>query len=155
MPEKETKDSAKTRDIFLTETILSIHNDVQSAIDYISEVASRESTELGMSSAIMGIEKLRIKLPFIFEMEQKDQKVEEKPPTLDVNTVRRNLAYRKGFLIDKGAPGKLGLYSKIKVLHTKVTEAPDKKGEAEDIAKQQMVGEIEIVFAPLGREQPK
>ena len=153
MPKKEKNEAAKTREIFLTETILSIHNDVQSAIDYIGEVASRESTELGTSTAIMGIEKLRIKLPFIFEVEQKDEKVEEKPPVLDVKTIMNNLSRRKGFLIDKGAPGKRGLYSKIKVLQPKITEAPVKEGEEQ--AKQQMIGEIEIVFAPLGREQVK
>lgn len=72
MPDKDTKQTTKTRDIFLTETILSIHHDVQSAIDYISEVAGRESTELGKGPAVMGIEKVRIKLPFIFETEQKE-----------------------------------------------------------------------------------
>jgi hypothetical protein len=153
MPEKGKKETAKTRDIFLTETILSIHNDVQSAVDYISEVASRESSELGMSTAVMGIEKLRIKLPFVFEVEQKDEKVEEKPSVFDVKTIMHNLARRKGFLIDKGAPGKRGLFSKIKVFQPKITEAPVEEGEEQ--AKQQMIGEIEIVFAPLGREQVK
>lgn len=137
----------------MTETILSIHHDVQSAIDYISEVASRESTELGKSPAVMGIEKVRIKLPFIFETEQKEYKVEEKPAFFDIKTIVGNLARRKGFLIDKGAPGKRGLYTKVKVVHPKLAEIPG-PGE-EEPPKQQLVGEIEIIFAPLGREEPK
>ncbi|MDD5451260.1 MAG: hypothetical protein PHT49_05140 [Desulfovibrionales bacterium] len=151
MPYKDTKITAKTRDIFLTETILSIHHDVQSAIDYISEVSGRESTELGKSPAVMGIEKVRIRLPIIFETEQKEHKVDEKPAVFDIKTIVGNLARRKGFLIDKGAPGKRGLYTKVKLIHPKAAETAG-AGE-EGPPKQQLVGEIEIIFAPLGREE--
>ncbi|MEW6326882.1 MAG: hypothetical protein AB1487_04725 [Thermodesulfobacteriota bacterium] len=150
MPENDTKRSTKTRDIFLTETILSIHHDVQSAIDYISEVAARESTELGKSPAVMGIEKVRIRVPFIYEIEQKEHKIEEKPAVFDIKTIVGNLARRKGFLIDKGAPGKRGLYTKVKMIHPKVAEVPVSE---EKPPKERLVGEIEIIFAPLGREE--
>jgi len=129
MPDNDTKKTTRTRDIFLAETILSIHHDVQITIDYISEVASRESTELGKSPAVMGIEKVRIRLPVIFETEQKEHKVEEKPAVFDIKTIVSNLVRRKGFLIDKGAPGKRGLYTKVKVIHPKAVETaePEKK----------------------------
>ena len=56
---------------YLTELILSIQNEVQSALDYISETSSSVGTELGMSPAVMGIENLRVKLPFTVELEHK------------------------------------------------------------------------------------
>lgn len=152
MTNKDMKITAKTKDIFLTETILSIHHDVQSAIDYISEVANREPTELGKSSAVMGIEKVRIRLPIIFETEQKEHKVDEKPAVFDIKTIVGNLARRKGFLIDKEVLGERGLYTKVKVIHPKAAETA---GAGEEGSKQQLVGEIEIIFAPLGREGSK
>jgi hypothetical protein len=48
---------------FLTEAILSIHNEVQSALDYISTVSANEGTELGKSTAFLSIENLRVKIP--------------------------------------------------------------------------------------------
>jgi len=48
---------------FLTETILSIHNEIQSALDYISTKATEDGTEFGKSTAILSIQNLRIKLP--------------------------------------------------------------------------------------------
>lgn len=52
-------------DLFLTEMILFLHNEVQSAVDYIASVASRQGAELGKGSAVMGIENLREKAPFL------------------------------------------------------------------------------------------
>jgi len=62
---------------YLTEFILSIHHEVQSAVDFIASVAQKEGTELGRSEALMHIETLRIKLPFNMELENVTQKMPE------------------------------------------------------------------------------
>ncbi|WP_334110390.1 hypothetical protein [Thermodesulfitimonas autotrophica] len=130
--------------------ILAIHHEVQSAVDYISEVAARQGTELGKGSALMGIERLRLKLPFFIAVEQREGKVEERPEVLTPAEIRRNLAQRKGFVIDRGGPGKRGLYTKIKVVHRPETYRPEGEGEQEQGKWQ--AGEIELVFSPLKRE---
>ncbi|MCL2642491.1 MAG: hypothetical protein FWD52_03115 [Candidatus Bathyarchaeota archaeon] len=54
---------------YLTETILSIHNEIQSSLDYISTKATEKGTEFGKSTAIMSIQNLRIKIPVKFNLE--------------------------------------------------------------------------------------
>jgi hypothetical protein len=153
MLEKNNEKARRKRNIYLTETILTIHHEVQSAVDYISEVASHESTELGMSSATMGIETLRIRFPFILEVEQETESVWTKPPVLDKAAILKNLAGRKGFLVDVGLPGKRGLYSKIRIAQPKFPEHGIEDSEGKK--RQPLIGEIEIVFGPLSRESPE
>jgi len=127
---------------YLTELILAIHNDIQSAVDYIAESAAQEGTELGKSPAVMNIESLRLRLPIKIDLEQKQSSAKpiELPTTLE--NLRSSLAARKGFMIDKGQTGKLALYTKIKIINIDDTQNTDNKG----------LGEIEIQFAPLRRE---
>ena len=143
-------ETIKKPDIYLTETIIGIHNDVQSAVDYISDVAAKKGTELGKSSVIMGIERIRLKLPINIMAETKTKKVEEIPEKLTIQEIQQNLIKRKGFLIDRGEPGKLGVYTKMRILTppepaTKETETGEEKIIWE-------TGEIELTFVPIKRE---
>lgn len=134
-------------EIFLTETILTIHNDVQSAVDFINDVARQESSELGKSTAIMGIEKLKIKLPLALEVLQSEETEEIKPPVLNIEKIKSSLAARKGLLVKPKVAGKKGIYSKIRVSKPAAAEP----AEIAEQPKQQMFGEIEIVFSPFER----
>lgn len=146
-------DRTKKPDFFLTETIIAIHNDIQSAIDYISEVAAKKGTELGKSSVVMGIERLRIKVPIQIGMESNLKKVEEHPEVLTPTDIKRNLMARKGFLIDRGEPGKLGSFTKVRVMSLSKTAPPVEEKETETADTGEVAtGEIEITFVPLKRE---
>jgi hypothetical protein len=137
------------KDLYLTEMILAIHHEVQSAVDYISEVATQQSTELGQSTALMGIQNIRLKLPFSMELEQK-QKAIKVFDALNIDQINKNLALRKGFMIDNGKTGKMGIYTKIKVFPNPAIGAaisPENPDQPVNI----QTGEIEIVFAPLNR----
>jgi hypothetical protein len=134
---------------YLTELILALHHEVQSAVDYLAEVAAGEGTELGRGPVAMGVERLRLKVPFRVFLEQKMRKVAEVAAEPGRAEIVRNLAARRGFLVDRGAPGKFGLYSKVRVALRPAagTEAQPAPGEGE-----WHLGEIEISFAPVGRE---
>jgi len=143
---------ASEKKIGVTETILSIHNEVQSAIDYIDKVSSVKPTELGKSSAIMGIERIRIRMPINFELKQETHKVEPVSERMDISTIIQNLKNRKGFMIEKGKPEGLGTYIKMNVIHPIEQKSESaKEGEKEEAPKS--VGEIEIVFIPMGRRK--
>lgn len=141
---------------YLTETILSIHNEIQSALDYISSVASKEVTELGQSSAIVNIERLRIKIPLKISLELGKKKLPA-PPTepLSIVDIRKNLAKRTGFVLERDLPKKFSTYSKVKVnlrpAETAATRAPA-AGEAKEPTEEFGWGEIEITFVPLKRD---
>jgi hypothetical protein len=149
----EAKNTAgtKIKKPYLTETILSIHHEVQSAMDYIASVAAKEGTELGKSSAVMNIERIRLKVPIRIRAEEKTRKVGTTTETLQ--DFRRNLMDRKGFLTDTGEQGKRGLYTKMIVdfippgADKKNTENQNDTGSSEWLE-----GEIELVFVPLQRE---
>lgn len=142
-------DKAAKDDSYLTELILALHHEVQSAVDYIAEVSAREGTELGRGPVAMGVERLRLKVPFRVLLEQKMRKVAEVPPEPARAEIVRNLAARRGFLVDRGEAGKLGLYSKVRVALRPAggAEAPPPESGGE-----WHLGEIEITFAPVGRE---
>ncbi len=125
---------------YLTELILSIQNEVQSALDYISETSSSVGTELGMSPAVMGIENLRVKLPFTVELEHKRSSARTPLKPNDLETLQKNLISRKGFMFDRGKTGKLADYTKVKVTSIQAS------------SENQAMGEIEITFSPLRRE---
>lgn len=150
------KEKTIKKESYLTETILSVYNDVQSAIDFIDEVAYKQGTELGKGRAAVGIEKLRIKMPVAFEIEQKRSKVKMLPEEGDRNTILGNLVRRKGFLTDIGEPGKIGLHTKIKVLppQEKKEELMSERPKAEQPAQPASpLGEIEIIFVPMSRNR--
>jgi len=132
---------------YLTEFILALHNEVQSAVDFISTAADKERTELGKSDALMQIETLRIKLPFSIELENKTKNIENvNKAILEADTpakLRSLLASRSGFLVDIGTTGKMGSFTKVKV-----DTQPSQPGDSLETLR----GEMEIVFSPLSRK---
>ena len=140
---------------YLTEAILAIHNEVQSALDYISTVATAEGTDLGKSTALLSIENLRVKVPIKISIEAGKKKLEA-PSTepLTLEQVRQALVKRVGFVIERDLPKNFSIYSKIKVAFNP-QEAPAAKAPAtgETAASQEEAGwgEIEITFAPIKR----
>jgi hypothetical protein len=141
----------KESNLHLTELILSIHNEVQSALDYISEVSLQEGTELGRSTALLGVQTLRIKLPFEVEIEQKMGKF---PPSVKddrIASIKSNLVMRKGFAIDVGDLNKRALLTKIKVRALSKAEPVSAAEEDGQPAKTGMA-ELEITFSPYKRD---
>ena len=143
----------KVYDFYLTELILSIHNEVQSAMDYISEVAAKEETELGKSSAAMGLQNVRVKMPFEVVI---DQQTSTYPGTIDDDrpkSIKSNLASRKGFAIDIGDPKKRALFTKLKI---QALPQPDvtaaEKAEIDDASPVKAMAEIELTFSPYKRD---
>ncbi len=140
---------------YLTEAILSIHNEVQSALDYISTVATAEGTELGKSTALLSIENLRVKIPIKISLEAGKKKIAE-PATRDLTPeeIRRALPQRTGFLIERDLPKNFSVYSKVRVAF-KPEDIPAKApvaGEAVAAQVESGWGEIEITFAPIKRQ---
>jgi ABC-type phosphate transport system ATPase subunit len=141
---------------YLTETILSIHNEVQSALDYISSVAAVEGTDLGKSTALLSIENLRVKVPIKFSIETGQKKLAA-PATKDLspNEIRAALPKRVGFVIERDLPKNYSVFSKVRVA-LKPQDIPTAKtgaeaaGEAAETS--EAWGEIEITFAPIKRQ---
>jgi hypothetical protein len=143
--------------IFLTEAILTIQHEVQSALDYIDVVSREESTELGESSAFMALEKLRIRLPFTYSLEEETHYVEEeRPPSREPSDIKQQLAARKGFPIDIGKPGGKARYIKVRFIPPQEVSAKGASVTGEvslgEEAPQTLTGEIELHFAPLRRK---
>ena len=139
---------------YLTEAILSIHNEVQSALDYISTVATTEGTELGKSTALLSIENLRVKVPIKFSLETGKKKLEA-PATraLTADEIRTALPKRTGFVIERDLPKNFSVYSKVRVAF-KPEATPTKTPAAGEVteAPSEAWGEIEITFAPIKRQ---
>lgn len=135
-----------TEDLCLTELILCIQHEVQSAVDYIAAQAA-EPSELGASSAVMAVETLRVRLPFDTEVLRTRAKAPAAtaaaPP--DSGALRSALAQRKGLALDIGKPGGMATYLKLKVRPAPAAEA----GLATTGATAR--AEIEISFAPTQR----
>jgi hypothetical protein len=144
---------------YLTEAILSIHNEVQSALDYISTVAAEEGTELGKSTAVLSIENLRVKVPVKFSIETGKKKLEAAPTkTLTADEIRTALPKRTGFVIERDQPQNFSVYSKIKIalkpedVLTKTVKTSTTGTTTETEEPQEAWGEIEITFAPIKRQ---
>jgi hypothetical protein len=138
-----------TEDLCLTELILCIQHEVQSAVDYIAAQAA-EPSELGASSAVMAVETLRVRLPFDTEVLRTRAKAPPAAPATpaalaDSGALRTALAQRKGLALDIGKPGGLATYLKLKVRPVPASAAGVDAGVATARA------EIEISFAPLQR----
>jgi hypothetical protein len=148
---------------YLTEAILSIHNEVQSALDYITSVASTEGTDLGKSTALLSIEHLRVKLPIKISIEADKKKLAALPTTpLTETQIRQALTTRTGFVIERDLPKNFSITSKVRVAFnpqdevaavTKTaTTATDASGAQTTTATAEAGwGEIEISFAPIKR----
>lgn len=145
---------------YLTEAILSIHNEVQSALDYITSVACTEGTDLGKSSALLSIEHLRVKLPIKISIEAGKKKLEalQKTP-LTTDQIRQALPTRVGFVIERDLPKNFSVYSKVRVAFNPQEEAAETKtpsttasgAETTQATAEAGWGEIEITFAPIKR----
>ncbi len=140
---------------YLTEAILSIHNEVQSALDYISTVANTEGTELGKSSALLSIENLRVKIPVKISIEAGKKKLPEtENREMNTDEIRKALVQRTGFVIERDLPKNFSIYSKVRVAF-RPEDLPVKApvtGEQEAAPVESGWGEIEITFAPIKRQ---
>jgi hypothetical protein len=140
---------------YLTEAILAIHNEVQSALDYISTVANTEGTDLGKSTALLSIENLRVKIPIKISLEAGKKKLEAPPTTpLTPDQIRQALPKRVGFVIERDLPKNFSVYSKVRVAFNPQEEAPAKTSASTETAESTAAsgwGEIEITFAPIKR----
>jgi len=111
--------------------------------------ASQAGTELGRSTAIMNIERVRNQLPIRLSVEQRQANVEELPGS--IAEIRWNLANRKGFLIE-GESRKTGDF------HEGARELlpPDNPGgttkETPATGKRELEGEIDLIFIPQWRD---
>ena len=130
---------------YLAELILSIHNEVQTAVDYIGSAASQAGTELGKNEAIMQIENLRVKLPFQIQLESKNLDVGSTvitPVQATAVQLRQLLSTRKGFMLDLAESDVMANFTKVRV-----DLQPNQASETSE----NVQGELEIVFSPLQR----
>lgn len=139
---------------YLTEAILAIHNEVQSAIDYIT-TTSEQGTDLGKSTALLSIQNLRVKVPIKISLETGKTKLPALPTMpLTPEQIRQALPKRVGFVIERDLPKNFSVYSKVRVAFNpqeaaKVAATAEK---AEAPTPEAGWGEIEITFAPIRRE---
>lgn len=130
---------------YLTELILTMQNEVQTAVDYIGMAAAQAGTELGKNEAIMQIESLRVKIPFLISLESKNLNVGNAIIVTDWTTpieLRKMLSVRKGFMLDLNGMGIKANFTKVKV---------DLNTTQESDSAEKMCGELEITFSPLQR----
>jgi len=136
---------AVANESYLAELILSIHNEVQTAVDYIGSAASQAGTELGKNEAIMQIENLRVKLPFQIQLESKNLDVGSTvitPVQATAVQLRQLLSTRKGFMLDLAESDVMANFTKVRV-----DLQPNQASETSE----NVQGELEIVFSPLQR----
>ena len=139
---------------YLTEAILAIHNEVQSALDYISTVATAEGTDLGKSTAMLSIENLRIKVPIKIHIESEKKKLAPQSTTpLTPEQIRQALPKRTGFVIERDLPKNFSVISKVRVAFNQQEAAvtPASKTDEAITTSDEKWGEIEISFAPIKR----
>lgn len=140
-----------TPDLCLTELILCIQHEVQSAVDYIAAQAA-EPSELGASTAVMAVQSLRVRLPFDTTVLSTRARAPARlaasaapAPPVEPAALRQALAQRKGLALDIGQPGGLATYLKLKVTPTPAGDAGAAPAAGSARA------EIEISFAPMQR----
>jgi hypothetical protein len=139
-----------TDHLYLTELILCIQHEVQSAVDFIAEQA-RSPTELGQSSAVMAVETLRVRLPFDTEVIQATHKVPQALHTAPgAGQIQAALAQRKGLMLDNGKPGGMATFLKLKVHPDNAAPSGASATTSATTAR----AEIEITFSPIQRPQP-
>lgn len=139
-----------TQELCLTELILCIQHEVQSAVDYIAAQGAQPS-ELGASTAVMAVQALRVRLPFDTTVLCTRARAPAAPAAeasmVDPATLRKALAQRKGLALDIGQPGGLATYLKLKVTPSPAGDAG--AAPAAGTAR----AEIEISFAPMQRPE--
>lgn len=157
----------KTNTSYLTEIILTIHNEVQSALDYIDTTAVKEGTALGKSTAILSIQNLRIKVPMKFNLEIDPINNETSPNTTDGNDTvtiseedlkvsrfySRIMKEQLGFTIVDEAGRPVSTSSIGVSLEPQINTPPNASNDSNVETKKEAWGEIEITFSPLKRQQ--
>jgi hypothetical protein len=142
---------------YLTEIILSIHNEVQSALDYISTKATEEGTEFGKSTAMLSIQNLRIKVPMKVSLEtnQNYNEPDKNPDRVLPPLSEVSLLQRRGFLVQQSVLQTPALSTKIKVTLEPAIQSISQSGtpvtDAQEVPKEAW-GEIEITFSPIKRQ---
>jgi len=148
---------------YLTETILSIHNEIQSALDYISTKATEEGTEFGKSTALLSIQNLRIKVPLKVSLETSQSSpasaaetpADDETPRLLTSVSKTSLLQRQGFIIQQPELQTPALATKIMVNLEPTVQQISQSGTP-DVATQEAPkeawGEIEITFSPIKRQ---
>ena len=148
-------------EVHLTETILTLHHEVQSAIDYIDQVSRHEATELGKSELLMAVDHIKIRLPICFEIEQNSLHVREIPEKPSIDDIKKFLATRQGFQIGADKPLTVALFNKVRVdlevkeisknKQTPITESAAKEDKPTALGSEKVTGELEITFVPVNR----
>lgn len=139
---------------YLTEAILTIQHELQTALDYIETVVSQEPSELGAAPSLLTVDSLRIRIPFILQVEQETHPIPpEKAPFVtgltlskeELARLKKRLLSREGLLVGL-EKGQLGKFAKIRV----ISPTPPPAGEAPPEAA--LVGQIELTFVRVPRE---
>lgn len=138
---------------YLTEAILTIQHELQTALDYIETVVSQEPSELGAALSLLTVDNLRIRIPFILQVEQETHPIPpEKAPFVtgltlskeELARLKKRLLSREGLLVGL-EKGQLGKFAKIRV----ISPTPPPAGEAPLGA--ELVGQIELTFTRVPR----
>lgn len=157
---------------YLTEAILSIHNEVQSSLDYISTKATEEGTEFGKSTAILSIQNLRIKVPIKLNLETGQKELDDDNPQYKIKGINDNassseraeatLSNRTGLILEEDKARNRLTYSKIKVtLNSNENQTVDHHQQQQykganttssTETSKEAWGEIEITFSPIKRQ---
>jgi len=139
---------------YLTEAILVIQNELQTALDYIETVVSQEPSQLGAAPSLLTVDNLRIRIPFTFQVEQETHPIpsEKIPPVItglalskeELAQLKSRLLSREGMLIGK-EQGQLGQFAKIRLTSLAYPPAAEAPTGAE------LVGNIELTFTRVPR----
>lgn len=112
----------------LAEIILTLHHEVQKAIDEMEETTRPDSGDIFLS-----IDRMSVKLPVLLDLDENILSLE------DAEEEIADLADRKGFLVDDQGDG-TGLYTKIRLTTPSNVEVDPS-----------LLGYIEISFTPTER----
>jgi hypothetical protein len=129
---------------YLTETILTIHNEVQSALDRINTIGITKGTELGKNDVLLSVQNLRVKVPLKFTLEINQVQTSASDSAALTTAQLVGLA-RKGTILNK----QNGMQSLAKL---SVSLASEEKQTDSPSETQEMWGEIEIMFSPIKRQ---
>ncbi|MFC2015289.1 hypothetical protein ACFLUP_04815 [Chloroflexota bacterium] len=145
MPEQPTN---------LTEAILTIQHELQTALDYIETVVSQEPSQLGAAPSLITVDSLRIRIPVVLQVEQETHSIpaEEAFPALtglalsreELTQLKARLLSRQGMLI-KREQGQLGRFAKIRL--TSLAYPSTDEGAVGT----ELVGNIELTFTRIPR----
>lgn len=148
---------------YLTETILTIQHEVQTALDYIETVAVQEASQLGSALSLITIDNLRIRIPLVMEAEQQTGPITTERPQIaaklklsleELSLLKGQLQARQGLLLETQT-GNLGKFAKIKVSSPLQRVSGTASTAETPAAVQSLTGEIELNFVRVPREFPQ